>query len=990
MIGQQPNRIARAAREALNHPASVAGALALVLVAGIPGIAQTAGIEIHGGIVGPITNDAALDYLWIDLGAVVNGDVTNTQTGAIGLETPGWRGLAVQDSVVTAGIRNEGTIEAKWDGIGVEEGDLMGGVTNAGRIRALGGEGIRVDQGFQRWGGTVGTLSGGISNSGIIEANRNGIYVVDGFFTGGISNSGRIEAGSAGIYRAAGGLGAFDRVGATLKGGIGNSGAIQAGLWGVSVSGSMADGINNSGSIEVSGIPPPGLENVDNPAWGIIVQSSQSPWSGGFGGGIANSGTITSAGGGIGVFSSRSFWGGITNSGRIQSQGMGIYYVERDDLAPGSFDGGISNNGTIASSAADGIVVDSKTFYGAIVNSGLIEAAGVGVRVASNIQGGIVNTGTIRGGEAAIDTTAATGPTVINLNGGAIFGNIALSPAFADTISAAAGTMQGDILATGPRDDRVNFILDGLSFTMNGNIEGVDRVFVDPGTLYLNGNIIGVNSLILDANTTLVLGSTATASPTSFVQDPTAVLSYTIAADGSHGTVNAGSVTLAGTLSLPMPPGLPQPNGLEVYSNLMTWTNRTGAFSALDMDTGSIFLTSSPVYGPTSLSVEIGRLPFNRVPAGLSGNRYAVATGLENAYPVAYANADAQSVAFYTPIFGYSEKQYAQFLGAVSGSTYANALQATVLSAQLVNAVVNQRLNGAAGSFGTTPLDRDRPATAVGARSAWATVLGNWANGDGDANAPGFSQNTGGLALGLDYRLSAQTLVGILASYLTDRIDFDNNSDSDVTTWQIGAYGQHDADRWYANGLVTVGWNDYDSKRRIVFTGVTETAKGSNEGNTYVLYAEAGYKLPLGDLNLKPLFGLGYVNGDTTAFTESGGGVYRLRVQGASAESFTGNLGVRAALGRKTANGTLVTGEAHAIWQHEFLDDQQSVGASFAVLPGSGFTVEGTRFARDSAVLGVSVKARVASNTEVFLNYDAKLSSDYTANALFAGVRMDW
>jgi outer membrane autotransporter protein len=454
--------------------------------------------------------------------------------------------------------------------------------------------------------------------------------------------------------------------------------------------------------------------------------------------------------------------------------------------------------------------------------------------------------------------------------------------------------------------------------------------------------------------------------------------------------INTIDATLNGTLEIPVRQRgvLPAPTASTVYSDLMTWTNRTGTFTFEGPD--SIFLVGNLIYHPTSLSAEIGRLPFNSVPAGLRGNDYAVATGLENAYPGAYARMDAQSVAFYSPMFDYSVGEYTQFLGTVSGSTYANALQATVFTSQLVNTVVDQRLSGGGGSLGTTSLDAGLPASAPGARTAWAAVLGNWANGDGDTNAPGFDQSTGGFALGLDYRVNAETLVGALAGYLSDRIDFDNNSSSDVDTWQLGAYGQYDTERWYANGLLTVGWNSYDAKRRIAFGNVSETAKGSYDGTTFGLYGEGGYKVPLGDWTVKPMLGLGYVNGDTDSFTEGGGSLYRLRVKGASGESFTSNLGVRASLERETAGGIPITGQVRAVWQHEFLDDQQQVDASFAVLPGSRFTVDGSRYARDSAVLGLGVKAEVAAGTDVFVSYDAKIGSDYTSNALFAGIRKTW
>jgi outer membrane autotransporter protein len=367
-----------------------------------------------------------------------------------------------------------------------------------------------------------------------------------------------------------------------------------------------------------------------------------------------------------------------------------------------------------------------------------------------------------------------------------------------------------------------------------------------------------------------------------------------------------------------------------------------------------------------------------------------VATGIENAYPAAYNRMDADAIAFYAPLFRYTAVgQYTQFLEAVSGSSYANTLQAALVGAQLLNTAVDQRLSGAGGALGVTNLDRDRAPTAAGARALWATVLGSWAKGHGDTNAPGFNQDTSGFAFGADYRLNPQTLVGLLAGYQHGRIDFDNHGNTDTTSWQLGAYGQYDTGRWYGNGLLTFGWNGYESQRQILLSNAASLTKGSYNGTALVLYGEGGYKLPLGAATIKPMLGLGYVSGDTSSFTERGS-VYRLHVQGASFDSFTSNLGVRAELAYRTPGGTRITGEARAIWQHEFLKDQQSVNASFAVLPGSDFRVLGSRFATDSAILGLGVKAQLAAHTELSLNYDTRLNSDYSANSLFAAVRMDW
>jgi len=138
------------------------------------------------------------------------------------------------------------------------------------------------------------------------------------------------------------------------------------------------------------------------------------------------------------------------------------------------------------------------------------------------------------------------------------------------------------------------------------------------------------------------------------------------------------------------------------------------------------------------------------------------------------------------------------------------------------------------------------------------------------------------------------------------------------------------------------------------------------------------------------MLGLGYVNVDTDGFTERGGSRYDLRVKGGSGESFYSNLGVRESLEHTTGTGRLVTGEARLVWQHEFLDDHQTVEAAFAAIPNTAFQARGTKFGRDSAVVRLGISVQMANEGELFLNWNGRFGSDYMADSLFAGAQFHW
>ena len=206
------------------------------------------------------------------------------------------------------------------------------------------------------------------------------------------------------------------------NGAIIDSGTIKAANVGILV---------NSGGVIFSGIQVSSKGTISaSSGSGVAVQNTTT-----FGGGITNSGTISTGRAGIGlsacstfvggitnsgvifggsvlVFADSSFAGGVTNSGKITGDFRGIRVN-----SVGAFAGGIDNSktGTIAAKSFDGIVVGGSatsgtpvtvlTFAGGITNSGRITAGSSGIDLASieTITGGVTNTGAISAALVGVD-----------------------------------------------------------------------------------------------------------------------------------------------------------------------------------------------------------------------------------------------------------------------------------------------------------------------------------------------------------------------------------------------------------------------------------------------------------------------------------------------------------------------------------------------------------------------------------------------------------
>jgi outer membrane autotransporter protein len=89
------------------------------------------------------------------------------------------------------------------------------------------------------------------------------------------------------------------------------------------------------------------------------------------------------------------------------------------------------------------------------------------------------------------------------------------------------------------------------------------------------------------------------------------------------------------------------------------------------------------------------------------------------------------------------------------------------------------------------------------------------------------------------------------------------------------------------------------------------------------------------------------------------------------------------------ANGMLVTPYARLSWVHEFNPTRQ-VTASFIALPGTQFTVDGPRAARDAAKVEVGSRLAITHRVSAFASFDGEFSDRSQAYAGKVGVRVSW
>jgi len=911
-------------------------------------------------------------------------------------------------------------------GAGAPISSFGGGILNSGTISAsaTGGDGATA------YGMTLsGSLfTGNLSNGGTISATVDGglgratgtgIVISASSFNGAIVNSGNISGQATAVACC----------NAVLARGLAITSGVTFGTT------SAGGGIVNSGTIAAVATVKAGFGCGTAAVRGLSVSVST------FNGGITNSGTIAAtaqilAGAGSSniaratalFLSGAIFNGGITNSGLISAtatiascgtaiaRGISIF-------SGGAFNGGITNTGTIIAQAsgkanfhcgsAIGIAIQGTGFSGNIVNSGTIAGlvttsigCGIGIAIGPAAHATITNSGLIEGTTFGIDLNSEGAASTINQTGGTIIGGICCGAAIrlsanADTVNISGGSIVGNIQGGGTANI-VNVNMGSGTFSYAGQITNVGTVNLNSGSLLLqNLTAPGVSTVSYNqsAGTTLALE----VSP---------------AATNNHASLAAsGAISLAsGAVLQAFEGAFAWTPGTYTYAGVVTAGSTTGSFTAAS---NSPFFTASLSQSSTVDNLTLTMLSPSQVP-GLNGNQQSVANAIIG---IPGGNTTLDQI-FLLPGSSSSSGPSAGLptlgnaLTQLSGSQFTTTNYQPLIQAwQMFTDSLSDRLSQGAGYGGTVSASMDpshgiqfaqadipqqvaqmsdggsalRTAPMPHQWGLWARGYGLSSNASSTATSAAYSESGAGLIVGADNQITDRIVAGVALNVSSDKASVSGGGFTQTDAYQGSVYGQYSVDpNWYVNGIAGFGWQTYSSAR-VVTLLTTNVNNGNFDGQSYHVYGESGYTLHPAMLPLTritPYLGLGYLHAHTDGFTETGSAT-ALNVQAMDSNSFTTTLGARMATTFQIG-ATVFRPELRAAWQHEFLDESGSIRAAFAASPGSVFTATGTGFGRESFLGGAGLTTTITSSTQVFFDYDAKVTGGYTAQAVSGGLRVQF
>jgi len=276
--------------------------------------------------------------------------------------------------------------------------------------------------------------------------------------------------------------------------------------------------------------------------------------------------------------------------------------------------------------------------------------------------------------------------------------------------------------------------------------------------------------------------------------------------------------------------------------------------------------------------------------------------------------------------------------------------------------------------------------------SVWAagyggsqTASGNAALGSNDA-----SHSIYGTAVGADYRLSPDTLAGFAFAGGGTSFSVNGLGGGRSDLFQAGAFLRRTMGPAYLSGALAYGWQDITTDRTVTVAGI-DRLRAEFDANAWSGRIEGGYRLAVLGAGVTPYAAGQFTTFDLPAYAESvlsGASMFALDYAGKSVTDTRSELGLRSDKSFALQDG-LLTLRGRLAWAHDF-DPGRSLAATFQVLPGASFVVNGASQAADSAIATASAEIKWLNGWSAAATFEGEFSSVTRAYAGKGVVRYAW
>lgn len=653
--------------------------------------------------------------------------------------------------------------------------------------------------------------------------------------------------------------------------------------------------------------------------------------------------------------------------------------------APGITTLGIFASAAVATNVAAGATLDFGT--GAVRTVRNLQAAGT--------VHGDAGTTTIGGGQVSGAITGAGG-ILVAATGGLVFANTG------NLILSGTNTYTGATTVNG-------------TLVVNGSIANSVLTTVNNGGVLTGAGMVG-NTLIA-AGGRLAPGSGAPGSTMTFAgnlafQSGALYLVQVDPSSASKANLTAGgTATLAGTVQASLAPG-------SYVTRSYTILSASGGLGGTTFD--GLTANGLPAGFKASLGYTGNDVVLNLIgqlgAGGLNQNQQNVANGL-NTY---FNNGGALPPGFFS-IYGLTGGNLASALSQLSGEAATGAQQSAFrFTGQFLDLMLDPFVDGRGGPGGAgnpplgfapdrgelpedialayarvmkAPAYKASPPTGFEQRwTAWGAGFGGYNRTSGDSNVAGshdLTTSVAGVAAGLDYRVSRDTVFGFALAGGGTKWDLAQGLGGGKSdAFQAGVYGATRSGPAYIAASLAFA-NHWMSTDRFAPFGDHLTARFNAQ--SIGARVETGYRLGTAAYGVTPYGALQAQRFRTPTYTETdlGGGGFGLTYDARSATDVRGELGARFDHVAVADSSAILTLRGRLAWAHDWVSDP-SLTAVFQVLPGASFVVNGAGPVKDAALASLGAEVKFASGVSLLAKFDGEFAGHSTSYAGTGTLRVNW
>ncbi|MFI3244453.1 MAG: autotransporter outer membrane beta-barrel domain-containing protein [Akkermansia sp.] len=277
--------------------------------------------------------------------------------------------------------------------------------------------------------------------------------------------------------------------------------------------------------------------------------------------------------------------------------------------------------------------------------------------------------------------------------------------------------------------------------------------------------------------------------------------------------------------------------------------------------------------------------------------------------------------------------------------------------------------------------------------NAWISAEGGSTRLSSDGTMAGYSLNSVGASIGVDFDLTEKFSIGFAYSALRGDLSADSTDSStgDMDTMYGSVYARLNHKRWSHSFVASFGTADVMLNRSIATSGGIVNAKGDTSGSAMGLMYEVGYTYALNEdasSCIQPLFNISYVKSQIDGYSEKDSDI-ALQVSNQSLNSISIGAGAlyETIIGEDVYNRSSVL-SARAMLKYDAGDRSSETDVILIALNGASETVKGAEYGAMGVELGVGLSIPITDDSGLlFIDASCDLRSGQNSFSGTVGYR---